>query len=114
MVTAPIVIFMVVAPVTSLLGALVVVSPIISRSAAIVSCVMPFPVVPVAFFPLSALPITTPVVVPVAIPARTNDNSGLGLDIHLLGRGVDWLRCVDDTGDFDVYANIDVGESNGR
>src|ERR1700674_4985428 len=103
MVTPPTVIFMVVVPVTSLLAALTVVAPIISRAAAIVSCVMPFPFAPMAFFPRPALPITTPVVVPGAIRARTNDNSGRGLDIHLLGYSVDWLGCIDSTGHSNVY-----------
>jgi hypothetical protein len=114
MVTSPTVVFMVVVPVTSLLAALMVVAPIISRPAAIVSCVMPFPRAPVAFFPLSTLPITTPVIVPVTIPARTNDNSGRGLDVQLLGRSVDWLGCIDSTGDSNVYSNIDVCEGQGR
>jgi len=114
MVTSPTVVFMVVVPVASLLAALMVVAPIIARPAAIVSCVMPFPFAPVAFFPLPTLPITTPVIVPVTIPARTNDNSGRRLDVHLLGRSVDRLWCIDSTGDSNVYSNIDVCEGDGR
>ena len=114
MVTSPTVVFMVVAPVTSVLAALMVVAPIISRPAAIVSCVMPFPFAPVVFFPLPTLPITTPVIVPVTIPARTNDNSGRRLDVDLLGRSVDRLGCIDSTGNSNVYSNIDVCEGDGR
>jgi hypothetical protein len=114
MVTSPTVVFMVVVPVTSLLAALMVVAPIISRPAAIVSCVLPLPFASVAFFPLSTLPITTPVIVPVTIPARTNDNSGRRLDVDLLGRSVDRLGCIDSTGDSNVYSNIDVCEGDGR
>jgi len=114
MVTAPAVIFMVVVPVASVLAALMFVVPITSRVAAVVACVMPFAFTPVAFFPLPTLPITTPVVVPVSIPARTNNDSGWRLDIHLLGWSVDRLRCVDSTGDFNVYSNIDVCEGDGR
>jgi hypothetical protein len=114
MVTSPTVVFMVVVPVASLLAALMVVAPIIARPAAIVSCVMPFPFAPVVFFPLPTLPITTPVIVPVTIPARTNDNSGRRLDIHLWGRSVDRLGRIDSTGDSNVYSNIDVCEGDGR
>ena len=114
MITSPVVIFVVIVPVTSLLAALMVVAPIISMPAAIVSCVMPFPFAPVAFFPLPTLPITPPVVVPVSIPARTNDYCGRRLDVHLLGHSVDRLRCVDNTGDFNVYSNIDACEGDGR
>jgi len=114
MITSPVVIFMVVVSITSLFAALMVVAPIISRAAAIVSRVMPFPFTPVAFLPLPTLPITSPVVVPVSIPARINDNSGRRLDIHLLGRSVDRLRCVDSTGDFNAYSNIDMCEGDGR
>ena len=114
MVTAPAVIFMVVVPVASLFTVFTVVAPIISMAAAVVARVMPFAFTPVAFFPLPTLPITTPVVVPVSIPARTNNESGWRLDIHLLGRSVDRLRCVDSTGDFHVYSNIDVCEGDGR
>jgi hypothetical protein len=114
MVTSPTVVFMVVVPVASLLAALMVVAPIIARPAAIVSCVMPFPFAPVVFFPLPTLPITTPVIVPVTIPARTNDNSGRRLDIHLWGWSVDRLGRIDSTGDSNVYSNIDVCEGDGR
>src|ERR1700731_3802430 len=92
MVTLPTVVFMVVVPVASLLTALMVVAPIIARPAAIVSCVMPFPFAPVVFFPLPTLPITTPVIVPVTIPARTNDNSGRRLDtLNVAGLRADAL-----------------------
>jgi hypothetical protein len=114
MVTAPTVIFMVVVPGASLLTVFMVVRPIISMAATVVARIMPLAFTPVAFFPLPTLPITTPVVVPVSIPAPTNDDSGWRLDIHLLGRSVDRLGCIDSTGDFNVYSNIDVGEGDGR
>src|ERR1700736_5789856 len=101
-------------PVASLLAALMVVAPIISRPAAIVSCGMPFPFPPGVFLPLPTLPITTPVIVPVTIPARTSDNSSRWLDIHLWGRSVDRLGRIDSTGDSNVYSNIDVCEGDGR
>jgi hypothetical protein len=106
--------FMVVVPVASVLAALMFVVPITSRVAAVVARVMPFAFTPVAFFPLPTLPITTPVIVPVSIPARTNDDSGWRLNIHLLGRSVDRLRCIYSTGDSNVYSNIDVCEGDGR
>jgi hypothetical protein len=114
MVTSLTVLFMVVVPVASLLAALMFVAPITSRVAAVVARVMPFAFTPVAFFPLLMLPITTPVIVPVTIPARTDDNSGGRLDIHLLGRSVDRLGCIHSTGDSNVYSNIDVCEDDGR
>lgn len=119
MVTPSTAIFMIVVPVTSLFAALMVVASIISRAAAIVSRIMPIPFAPVAFFPLPmlplpTLPITTPVVVPVSVPARTNDDSGRRLDIHLLGRSVDRLGCIDSTGDSNVYSNIDMCDGDGR
>jgi hypothetical protein len=114
MVTAPAVIFMAVMPTASLLTELVVVAQIISIAAAVVARVMPFAFASVALFPLPTLPITTPVVVPVSIPAPTNDDSGWRLDIHLLRRSVHRLRCIDSTGDSNVYSNIDVGEDDGR
>ena len=114
MVTSPAVIFIVVVPVASLLTVFMVVAPIISMAAAIVARVMPFAFTPVAFFPLPTLPITTPVVVPVSIPARANANGGWRLDIHLLGRSVDRLGCIDSTRNSNVYSNIDVCERDGR
>jgi hypothetical protein len=62
--------------------AIMTVTPIISRPSSVVSCVMPFPFVPVAVFPRSTLPITMPVIVPVTVPARTNDNSTRDTDVH--------------------------------
>jgi hypothetical protein len=62
--------------------AFMTVTPITSRPSSVVSCVMPFPFVPVAVFPLSTLPITMPVIVPVTVPARTNDNSARDADVH--------------------------------
>jgi hypothetical protein len=114
MVTSPTIVFMVVVTVALLLAALMVVTPIISMPAAVVACVMPFAFTPMTLFPLSMLPITMPVIVPVTIPARTNENRGRRLDIHLLGRSVDRLRCIDSTGDSNIYSNIDVCEGDGR
>jgi hypothetical protein len=114
MVTSLAVMLMVVVPVASVLAALMFVVPFTSMVAAVVTRVMPFAFTAVAFFPFLTLPITTPVIVPVTIPARTNDNSGRRLDIHLLGRSVDRLRCIHSTGDSNVYSNIDVCEGDGR
>jgi hypothetical protein len=114
MVTSLAVMFMVVVPVASLLAALMVVAPITSRVAAVVARVMPFAFTPVVFFPLLTLPITTPVIVPVTIPARSNDNSGRRFNIHLWGRSVNRLGCIDSTRDSNVYSNIDVCEGDGR
>src|SRR5258706_6778599 len=70
---------------------LVVVVPVASRPTAVVSRVMPFPFTPMSLFPLPMFPITVPVIVPVAIPARISDNNTRRLGIHRRGRGVDRL-----------------------
>jgi hypothetical protein len=114
MVTSPAVIFMVTVPVALRPTMLMVVVPMTSRPAPVVACVMPFAVTPMTLFPLPMFPITMPVIVPVAIPARTDENRGRRLDIHLRGRSVDRLRSVDNAGDSDVHPNIDVREGDGR
>jgi hypothetical protein len=111
MVTPPAAVSMVVVPVTSR-PAVMVVAPITSRAAAIVSRVMPLTFTPMAVFPFPPLPITTPVIVPVAIPARANDDSRR-LDINRRRRRIDRLGCIYDTGDADVDSNIDVCEGDG-
>ena len=107
-------VLMAVVPVALVGTAFMAVTPIIWRPASIGSCVMPFPFIPVAVFPLLTLPITMPVIVPVTIPARSNDNSGRRFNIHLWGRSVNRLGCIDSTRDSNVYSNIDVCEGDGR
>jgi hypothetical protein len=114
MVTSPAVILMVTVPVVLRPTVLMVVVPLTSRPAAVVACIMPFAIASMTLFPLSMFPITMPVIVPVTIPARTNENSGRRLDIHLRGGSVDRLRRIDNTGDSDVYSNIDVCEGERR
>ena len=104
---------MVVVPVPSLTVAMVV-APTASRVTVIGSRVMPFPFTSMALLPLPALPIAMSIVVPVVIPARANDHSGRRLDIHRRRRSVDRLGCIHDTGDANVYSNIDVCEGDGR
>jgi len=111
MVAPPSLILMVVTPVASLTVATVL-APVTSRAAAIVACVMPFPFTSMTLLPFSALPIATPIVVPVAIPARANDHSGRRFDIHRRRRSVDRLWCIRDTGDADAYSNIDVRQGD--
>jgi len=114
MVTSPTVILMATVPVALRSAVLMVVVPLTSRPTVVVACVMPFAVTPMTLFPLLMFPITMPVIVPVAIPARVDENSGRRLDIHLRGRCVDRLRSIDNARDSDVHPNIDVCEGDGR
>ncbi len=114
MVTSPAVILMVTVPVVVRSTVLMVVVPLTSRTAAVVACIMPFAVTSMMLVPLAMFPIAMPVIVSITMPARTNENSGRRLDVHLRGRSVDRLRRIDNTGDSDVYSNIDVCEGEGR
>jgi hypothetical protein len=59
--------------------------------------IVPLPAIVMVFFPLSTFPISMPVIVSVAIPARTDDNSGR----------------IDSPRDANVDSNIDVRECDG-
>jgi hypothetical protein len=54
-----------------------------------------------------------PVIVSLAIPAGTHNYSDRRLDVHRRRRNVDRLGCIYDTGDANIYANIDVCEGDG-
>jgi hypothetical protein len=112
-VMSPAVISLVAVPVTSR-PAVMVVAPTASRVTVIGSRVMPFPFTSMALFPLPALPIAMSIVVPVAIPARTNDHSGRRLDIHRRRRSIYRLGRIHGARDANVYSDIDVCESDGR
>jgi hypothetical protein len=92
----------------------VVVVPVASRPVAMVPSIVPLPFIVMTFFPLSTLPVTVSVIVPVAIPTRTNDNSGRRFHIHRWRRSVDRLGRKHSTGDANVYSNIDVREGDRR
>jgi hypothetical protein len=108
MVTSSTVVIMVGVPVASPLAAFMVVAPIAARPVAIVSRIVPFPFAPVALFPLPALPISTPVIVPIAIPTRVNNNGTRSFNICGRGLNVDGRGCINGAGNANVHADIDM------
>jgi hypothetical protein len=91
-------------PVTSRATAVVVVAPVTAMSIVMGPGIVPLSFIAMALLPLPTLPVAMTIVVPVAIPARTNDDSGRRFDIHRS------RRSVRDIGDADVHADIDVRE----
>jgi hypothetical protein len=63
-----------------------------------------------AFFPLTTLPITVSVIVPVAVPARCHDNNIRRLGILWLRLDVYWCR----RGHSDTHTNVDVRKGGRR
>jgi hypothetical protein len=101
-------------PVTSRATAVVVVAPVTEMSIVVGPSIVPFPFIAMALLPLPAFPIAMAIVVPVAIPARINDDSGRRLDIYRSRRSVDRLGRVRDTGNADAHSDIDVRECGRR
>jgi len=87
----------VMAPVTAML---IVTAPSIAPRAFIAMTLLPF----------TTLPIATAIVVSLAIPARANDNSGRGFNVHRWRRNVDRLGRIEDARDTNVDPNINVRE----
>ena len=114
MVMPLIAVFMVVMPGISRATAVVVMAPVTAMPIEMVPRIMPLPFIVMVLFPLSTLPIPMPIVVSVAIPARTDNNSGRRGDIHRRRRSVDRRGRLHDRGNADVYSDIDVRESDGR
>ena len=104
----------VVVPVASPATAVMVRTPVAAMPIVVVPSVMPLPVIAVALLPLPTLPVAMAIVVSVAIPARTDDNLGRRFGIHRRRRSVDRLGRIRDTGDANVYSDIDVCERDGR
>jgi hypothetical protein len=96
--------------VTSRATAVVVMAPVTAMSIVVVPSIVPLPFIAMMFFPLPTLPVAVAIVVPVAIPTRTDDNSGRRFDIYRRRRSVDRLGRVRDTGDPDAHSDIDVRE----
>jgi hypothetical protein len=97
-------------PVTSRATAVVVMAPITTMSIVMGPCIVPLPFIAMALLPLPTFPVAMAIVVPVAIPARINDDSGRRLDIYRSRLSVDRFGCYRDTGYANVHADIDVRE----
>jgi hypothetical protein len=97
-------------PVTSRATAVVVMAPVTTMPIIVVPGVAPLPFFVMALLPLTTLPVTMAIVVPVAIPARTNDNGGRWFHVHRRRRSVDRLGRVHDTRDTNVDTDINVRE----
>jgi hypothetical protein len=67
-----------------------------------------------ALLPLTTLPVAMAIVVPVVIPARTNDNSGRWFNVHRRRRSVDRLGRIHGPRDTNVDTNINVRECGSR
>jgi len=101
---------MVTVPVTSRAAAVVVMAPVVAMPIVVGPSIVPLSFIAMALLPLPTLPVAMTIVVPVAIPARANDDSGRRFDIRRSRRSVGRLGRVRDTGDADVHADIDVRE----
>ena len=109
---------MVVVPVASRATAVALMPPVAMISLIAVPTIMPVPgVMPLPFIVMAPLPLPTPpitmsVIVPVAIPAWTNDDNTRRFCINGRGRRIDRRRCVLSTGDANVYSNIDMRQAS--
>jgi hypothetical protein len=101
-------------PVTSRATAVVFLAPVTGMSIVMGPGIVPLPFIVMALLPLPTFPVAMSIVVPVAIPARINDDSGRRLDIYRSRRSVDRLGRVRDTGNADAHSDIDVRECGGR
>jgi hypothetical protein len=90
--------------------AVVVTTPVTAMPIVMVPSIAPLPFIAMALLPLTTLPVATAVVVPVTIPARTNDNGGRWFNVHRRRRSVDRLGRIHDTRDTNVDTNINVRE----
>jgi hypothetical protein len=101
-------------PVTSRATAVAVMAPVTAMSIVMRPSIVPLPFIVMALHPLPTFPIAMAIVVPIAIPARINDDSGRWLDIYRSRRSVDRLGRVRDTGNADAHSDIDVRECGRR
>jgi hypothetical protein len=101
-------------PVTLRATAVVVMARVTAMPIVMVPGIVPLPFIVMALLPLLTLPVTMAIVVPVAIPARTNDDSGRRFDIYRSRRSVDRLGRVRDTRNANIDTDIDVRECGGR
>jgi hypothetical protein len=97
MVTPTAVAFMLVVRVVSRPTTVMVMPRVTAMPIVMVPSIMPLPVIVMVFFPLSTFPISMPVIVSIAIPARADNNSGR----------------IDSPRDANVDSNIDVRECDG-
>jgi hypothetical protein len=84
-------------PVTSRATSVVVMTPVTVMSIVMSPSIVPFPNIAMALLPLPTFPVAMAIVVPVAIPARINDDSGL--DIY---RSIGGNNCESDAIEFEV------------
>jgi len=103
----------VVAPVASRATAVAVTTPVATMSVVPIPGVVPLSFVVMALFPFPAFPIALPVIVPVAIPAWTNDN-GSGRRDNYRRWSIDRLGGIHGTRDANVDSDIDMREGDGR
>jgi hypothetical protein len=97
-------------PVTLWASAVVVMAPVATMPIIMVPGVAPLPFIVMALLPLTTPPVAMAIVVPVPIPARTNDNGGGWFNVHRWRRSVDRLGRVHDTRDTNIDTDINVRE----
>jgi hypothetical protein len=112
MVVALVAVSVVTVPVTSRAAA-VVMAPVTAMPIVMVPSIVPLAFIVMVLVPFAALPIAMSVVVPFAIPAWTDDNSGRRFDVHRWRRCIDRLGRIHDTGNANIDANVDVRECDG-